>query len=77
MPLNLHVCDRDGLVIGKVPARIGLVTSAGRLARMTEKTIWCVGKSGYETMYRYCDGQLPSVTKSRAGKHFVPAAPKS
>lgn len=69
--MNLQVADKDSMIIGKVQARVGLVTQAGKISRFTEKTIWCIGKkSGLEHMYRKCDGPLPSVSRHFAGKAF-------
>lgn len=70
--MYLHVVDRNSHPIGVVKARVGLVTQAGKISRMTDKTIWVVGKSGYEQMYRRSDGPFPSSTKTCAGKGFIP-----
>lgn len=68
----LNVTDKDSMFVGKVEARVGLKTQAGTITRMTDKTIWCVGKSGFETMYRLYDGRPPSVSRRFAGKDFIP-----
>ena len=72
--MYLHVVDRNSYPIGVVKARVGLTTQAGKISRMTDKTIWVVGKSGIEQMYRRSDGPLPSCTKTYAGKGFIPKA---
>lgn len=70
--MKLGVVDRESVFIGTVDARVGLVTREGRISRMTEKTIWCVGKSGVERMFRGSDGRMPSVTRRSAGSAFEP-----
>lgn len=70
--MYLHVVDRNSYPIGVVKARVGLVTQAGKISRMTDKTIWVVGKSGFEQMYRRSDGPFPSCSKTYAGKGFIP-----
>ena len=67
----LNVVNKDGFVVGRVPARIGLMTQAGKISRFTEKTIWCVSRqTGVEWMYRKCDGPMPSVSRHFAGNAF-------
>nr|WP_250808508.1 hypothetical protein [Neorhizobium tomejilense] len=75
MTLTLNVTDKESLIIGKVPVREGLRTSSGKVTRFTEKTVWTVGRSGFETMHRKTDGPLPSVPRGYAGKDFVPFEP--
>lgn len=70
--MKLGVVDRESIFIGKVEARLGLVTREGKISRMTDKTVWCVGKSGLERMFRSTDGRMPSVTRGSAGKTFEP-----
>lgn len=68
--MKLGVVDRESVFIGTVEARVGLVTREGAISRMTDKTIWCVGKSGVERMFRSTDGRMPSVARRSAGKAF-------
>jgi hypothetical protein len=70
-PLMLNVIDREGIVLGFIPARVGLKTYSGEVTRISEKSVWCQGKSGAVQMYRESDGRLPCVYKSYAPKAEV------
>lgn len=70
-PVNLKVIDRDGFVLGKIPARVGLKTYHGEVIRLTPKGVWCRDDEGHEQLYRECDGRLPCIYKSYAPKDEV------
>lgn len=48
-------------MIGTLEAREGLYTTAGKITRVSDKSVWAAGKSGVEQMYRKHDGRLPSI----------------
>lgn len=68
MTIVLSVIDKQSMVVGTIAARVGLHTTAGRITRMSEKSVWCQRKDGPEWCFRAYDGRLPSVPKWRAPK---------
>lgn len=76
VPPTLKVIDREGFVLGHVPARVGMMTYAGEITRFTSKSIWCLGSNGIVSMYREYDGRLPGVYRSRVRKSEVTWNPK-
>ena len=70
-PLQLKIIDREGFVLGVIPARVGLKTYYGVVTRVSDKSVWCKGSNGIVQMYREHDGRLPCVYKSYAPKTEV------
>lgn len=64
----LRVTDKDGIVVGQVPARVGMLTTYGSISRFTEKSVWAINRDGVEVLYRAYDGSLPSVPLYRTTK---------
>jgi hypothetical protein len=66
---NLWVITKDGVLVRKIKARIGLRTYAGVITRVSPASIWTkTDDNAEERLHRRYDGRLPSVYQSYAPK---------
>jgi hypothetical protein len=65
---KLWIINKDSMPIRQIEARPGLKTYAGRISRVSEKSIWTIDRRGNEQLHRECDGRLPSIYQSYAPK---------
>lgn len=70
-PPRINVLDGDSIVIGHLPARVGLRTYRGKITRFTEKTVWVETKDGREVMCRAYDGGFPATYRQFVRKDEV------
>lgn len=68
MAPNLHITDKEGFSKGMIKARVGLITSAGVITRVSNASIWTQSKNGSERLHRSYDGRLPSIPLYKVSK---------
>ena len=65
MAPQLNVTDRDGFVAGRIEARVGLQTRAGKITRVSLKSMW-IGDRRYVASQTYMPGVSARFAKGAA-----------
>lgn len=65
----VKITDREGIQVGQIPAKVGMITRQGKIGRVTKHGTVFVDGSVFFTGYRPYDGNYVTMSPSDAAKY--------